>query len=132
MRHSRPSKKTGLLLLTHEELQNARDVFPLRLRDISRYHDVVYSNASVLENIEVNVKHIALDIESQMHGLVIRLRRLFIRGNKDLDLLRQSLVGAFKAFLPPMAGLAELTGNGQPVKKSAIVDAVSSSLRVLF
>jgi len=130
MRHSRPSKKTNLLLLTHEELSNARDVFPLKLRDIARHHDVVFGQADALNDFDVDNEHLALDIEGQMRGLVIRLRRLFIRGENNTDLLRQNLTGAFRAFLPPMAGLVELSGKGSPVTKADIVGHISSTLDV--
>ena len=129
MRRARPSKKTNLLLLTREELDNARDVFPLKLRDLSRHHKVVAGD-DVMQGLTFDTAHVALDCEQQLRGLVVRVRRVFIRGANDPAELTQNLVGSFKLFLPPMAAVVEGLGKGTPKTKQEVIDAIPATLDV--
>ena len=58
---------------------------------------------------------------------MIRLRRLFIRGESSLDMLRTNLVASYKGF-PPAAGLVELINGEEPKTKAEIVAAASKAL----
>ncbi len=129
MRRARPSNRTNLILWTREELSGARDVFPLKLRDLSRHHKVV-SGDDVLQHLEFSPEHLALDCEQQLRGLVVRVRRVFIRGANEPAELTQNLVGSFKLFLPPMAGVIEAMGKGKPTTKAEIIQHIPSTLDV--
>ncbi|MGE0709000.1 MAG: hypothetical protein AB7N76_23420 [Planctomycetota bacterium] len=114
MREHRPSRRTTLLILTAEELERARDVFSLKLLDLSRHHRLVCGSAAGLQGIAPDAAHRARDCEQQLRGLAIRGRRLFLRGTSNLDLLCTNLVATFTGLIPPLAGLVELLGEPFP------------------
>jgi len=108
MRDKRPSTKTTLLLLTTEELEHARDVFPLKLRDLTRNHRLVCGSDATLQACALSTQDLARDCEQQLRSLAIRSRRLFLRGTSNPELLRHNLALSYKGMLPPLAGLVEL------------------------
>jgi predicted nucleotidyltransferase len=108
MRDKRPSTKTTLLLMTTEELEHARDVFPLKLRDLCRNHRLVCGSDASLQACALSTQDLARDCEQQLRSLAIRSRRLFLRGTSNPDLLRHNLTLSYKGMLPPLAGLVEL------------------------
>lgn len=114
MRDKRPSKRTTLLLLTTEELEHARDVFPLKLRDLCRNHRLVCGSDATLQACALSTQDLARDCEQQLRSLAIRSRRLFLRGTSNPELLRHNLSLSYKGMLPPLAGLVELE-TGQAV-----------------
>ncbi len=127
LRESKPSARTNLLIMTSEELDRARDVFPLKIRDLSRHH-ILVRGREVLDGLQFEREHLALDCEHQLRSLCIRLRRLVIRAERDPEQLRQNVVASFKGFLPPMAGLVELLGHEPPVTKEEIIHATKDVL----
>ena len=121
MRSARPSRRTTLLLLTREELARARDVFPLKLRDLCLHHRLVCGSDAELQACELAQRDLARDCEQQLRSLSIRSRRLFLRGTSNPDLLRHNLTISYKGMLPPLAGLVELCTGRQPVLHEEIV-----------
>lgn len=139
MRKARPSDRTTLLVLTQEEIANARDVFPLKFQDIARAHETVHGDASGLGGMTFDRQHLVLDCETQLRGIIVAVRRFFIRGDNDQKVMRANLVGSFKRFLPPMAGLCELAGKPWPKTKSEtvnttgqVIDAPMDALQMLL
>lgn len=127
MRARRPSRRTGLLLLTSDELERARDVFPLKIRDLARHHRLVVGQ-DLVSGLQFERKHLVLDAEQQLRSLAIRLRRLFVRGASSPEILRSNLVASFKSFLPPARGLVELLGGPEPKTKQETIAAVTQVL----
>jgi len=75
MERARPSDRTALLLVTREELDRARDVFPLELRDLARHHERL-AGEDRLSGLEFDRGDLARVCERQLRNLTIRLRRL--------------------------------------------------------
>ncbi|MBL4845399.1 MAG: hypothetical protein JKY65_07735 [Planctomycetes bacterium] len=130
MRDHRPSKRTTLLLLTREELDRARDVFPLKLRDLCRHNRLVCGSNASLEACELSSQDIARDCEQQLRSLAIRSRRLFLRGTSNPELLRNNLTLSYKGMLPPLAGLIELVSGKVVVIHEEILREASKLLGV--
>lgn len=128
MRSARPSRRTTLLLLTREELRRARDVFPLKLRDLCLHHRLVCGSDAELQACELTRVDLARDCEQQLRSLAIRSRRLFLRGTSNPDLLRHNLTISYKGMLPPLAGLVELCTGQLPVLHEEILRAASELL----
>ena len=130
MRSRRPSRRTGLLLLEQEELAGARDVFPLKIRDLIRHHKVVSGEGDPFVQRSFAPADLRRDCEQQLRSLAIRLRRLSLKGFGQPGVLRSNLLGSFRGFLPPMAGLIELSGEPEPPTKDQIIVQAAALLGV--
>lgn len=130
MRERRPSKRTTLLLMTTEELEHARDVFPLKLRDLCRNHRLVCGSDATLQACALSTQDLARDCEQQLRSLSIRSRRLFLRGTSNPELLRHNLTLSYKGMLPPFAGLIELETGRAVVSHEEILRETSKLLGV--
>ncbi len=93
-----------------EELTRSRDVFPIELSDVREAHTVLYGE-DVVAGIEVQPKHLRLQLEREARAMVLRLRaaRLQCRRDREVRALMVRTIGALGALVR-----AALRLHGQP------------------
>ena len=123
MRSHRPSRNTGLMIITTEETRRACDVFALKFREIHRYHKVI--KGAPLSEMSFQKRHIIDNCEFQIRSLIIRLRKLFIQGNQSPEKLRTFMTGSFKVLLPAISSLVEEKTGTQSTTKAEIIKAAA-------
>jgi len=99
------SKKSKVvpILFTKDELKDSNDVFPLEILDMIYPHELLYG-IDVLENVDLNKKHVRTQIEFELRSKLIHLRENYIgiKKPKDLKLLLKS---AIPTLMPLLYGL---------------------------
>ena len=91
------------ILFTESCLKDSNDVFPLEILDMI-YPNVLLHVVDVLNNVELDKKHVRMQIEFELRSKLIHLREDYIgiKRPKDLKLLLKSAV---PTLMPLLYGL---------------------------
>jgi hypothetical protein len=77
-------------LLGTDEIEGAARVFPTKVLDIQRYHQLL-DGADALRRIEVRREDLCRRIEQEMRNIAMRLRRRYLSIYDDEDAMRRAL-----------------------------------------
>lgn len=121
------------LILTHEELTDGSDVFPLEFLNIKLNHEIL-EGEDVFEKLSFDKKHIRRELEFEFRSKLINLRQGFLEtsSEKDLDVI---IAKAIPTLLPILNGLVFLKNKLIPDSIDEIFGLIekeyNTSLRVL-
>lgn len=86
------------LVLDHEYLERARDVFPMELADIADRHRVL-AGRDVFAAVRADAAAVRRECEQEARGKLLRLRALFLETAGDPAALERVMAGSLKSFL---------------------------------
>ncbi len=110
------------LIMTTEDLDRSRDVFPLEFLDMQARHKTL-AGAEVFTNLEVAPEAVRLECEREAKGKLVRLRALFIELAGSARDQRALMLDSRKTFLMVMRGLLHLRGEPWTGDGAAVVRA---------
>ncbi|MGC9027840.1 MAG: hypothetical protein ACP5JP_09965 [bacterium] len=112
------------LIFTREELDSFKDVFPIEMLDIIEHHTLVYGDADPLKDINLNLKNLRTQCESELKAKLIRLRQsLFVHySEKKAAMLMANSVSSIMAIFK---GVLRLKGIPAPAHKREILSRIS-------
>lgn len=97
------------MILAAAEVARVGDVFPIKLRDMQRYHDVIHGE-DPFAGIELRSDHLRLRVEQQLRNHVLQLRRhLVLAVDNDRELVR-TLMTAARSLPIELGALLHLKG----------------------
>jgi hypothetical protein len=122
--------RTGVLILTEEELRSSTDVFPTKFLDIQRQHHLL-AGRDPFAGLSIGRDHLRLRCEQELKNLMLRLRQLYLERVRRPELLETALLRSISPLISNLGILAELkTGIASPTKEAAIEHAEKLGLAV--
>ncbi len=120
--------KSFPLLLTHEELTDGLDVFPLEFLNIKLNHIVLYGE-DIFNNLVFDKRHIRRQLEFEFRSKLITLRQgyLEVGSKKELKIILEK---AIPTLLPILNGLLYLKDIDIPEPIGEILDLISKKYRI--
>ena len=121
------SKKSKVvpILFTESGLKDSNDVFPLEILDMIYPHELLYG-IDVLNNIELDKKHVRTQIEFELRSKLIHLRENYI-GIKNTKDLKPLLKSAIPTLMPLLYGLLFMKNIKPPSDLYSLYSSVEKS-----
>ena len=109
-------------IFTESFLKESSDVFPLEFLGMAERRRVLFGK-DVVEELEITTENLRHQVEFEMKGKLLSLRRMYVGafGNKELLTLLKETVGSVVSVA---RGLLLLTDHGAPHGKTEIVDEI--------
>ncbi|MDP3917208.1 MAG: hypothetical protein Q8Q42_02875 [Nanoarchaeota archaeon] len=116
------------LLLTHEELKDGLDVFPLEFLNIKLNHKILYGK-DIFKNLKFEEKHVRRELEYEFRSKLISLRQsyLVVKSDKELKLIVEKSI---PTLLPMLNGLLFLKNKTIPDNITEILDVTEKEYGV--
>ena len=98
------------LLVDHEFLQRARDVFPMEFHDIKAQHRLLWGE-DIFQTLALDSRNLRFQAEHEARSKLLRLRALYLECAGDVPRLRALMIDSSKTFLVLMRHLIRLNGH---------------------
>lgn len=109
--------------LSHENLIQSTDVFPIKFLDIREHHHVILGK-DLFKDLKISREYLRLQCEQEMKNMMLRLRQFYLRSAHRTKFLQNILTDTISSFLVPLKVMLKLktkeTINGN---KELIVSA---------
>lgn len=93
------------ILFTTDEIENARDVFPVEFLHIKRHHTIIYGE-DILKDIEITKVDLRKQLEFEFRSKLVHLRQAYLVASvKDIDNI---ILAAVPTMAPIIGGLMYL------------------------
>lgn len=117
------------LVVDHDYLERARDVFPLELLELRNRHTPLSGDVSALARIEIDSASLRREIEAELRGKLLHLWEDYLTA-RTLRRLRANILESVPYFLHLLRGMLELKGTFRPRKPVEVVAAVEKEYAV--
>jgi hypothetical protein len=97
-------------LAAADELPRLADVFPIKVLEIQRYHEVLEGD-DPLPGLEVDGEHLRLRVEQQLRNHLLRLRRGYVEAEGDSGSLEALLRSAVRPLRTELEALMIASGE---------------------
>jgi predicted nucleotidyltransferase len=104
---ARYAARIEAMIVVHDEIAPAADVFPLLYRDVKRHH-VVLHGEDPFARLDVAERHLRLRIEQELREVQIRLRRVATDSRGSVPALKRAVDRKLKQVRPTLHALLEL------------------------
>lgn len=92
-------------VFTHDEIVNARDVFPVELLNIKKHHKIINGD-DILKDMTITKSDLRKQLEFEFRSKLIHLRRAYLRSNGvDID---EIILDAIPTMAPIIGGLMHI------------------------
>ncbi len=117
------------LFLTHTDLQQSSDVFPLEYLDIKECH-VLLEGRDPFPELHVNQAHLFVQCRQEIHANLLRVRQCYVEGWGRVEAIQTVLPLSLTALLPCLRGLYRLLNRPSNIKSPEIMDELKATLDV--
>ena len=117
------------LFLTHTDLQQSSDVFPLEYLDIKECH-VLLEGRDPFPELHVNQAHLFVQCRQEIHANLLRVRQCYVEGWGRVEAIQTVLPLSLTALLPCLRGLYRLLNRPSNMKSPEILDELKATLDV--
>jgi len=117
------------LFLTHTDLQQSSDVFPLEYLDIKEWH-VLLEGRDPFPELHVNQAHLFVQCRQEIHANLLRVRQCYVEGWGRVEAIQTVLPLSLTALLPCLRGLYRLLNRPSNIKSPEILDELKATLDV--
>ncbi len=117
------------LFLTHEDLQQSSDVFPLEFLDIKECHVLLEGSDPFLE-LQVDQAHLFVQCRQEARANLLRVRQCYVEGWGRVEAIQTLLPLSLTSLLPCLRGLYRLLGRQLNMKSPEILDELKTTLNV--
>ncbi|MCS6874645.1 MAG: nucleotidyltransferase domain-containing protein [Pyrinomonadaceae bacterium] len=114
---------------TVSELITSSDVFPIELYQMKKSRVVLFGD-DILADVEVSDKNLRHQIEYELRGKLIRLRKLYVSAYGSAERLSELMVRSVSSFITLLRASLILLGIDPPVKKRDVVEIASKHLQI--
>lgn len=115
------------LLFTPERLQRSADVFPIELLDIQDSRKILYG-PDPLEGIEIDHANLRLQVEHELKGRLIQLRRAYLETQGRSRAVRNLLTDSYSSTCILLRAALRLFAKEIPAHKQAAVKALAQHI----
>jgi predicted nucleotidyltransferase len=122
-------KQPAPVLLSVEELSNARDAFAIEFLDIRAAYQILRGE-DLIAAIEVDPTHHRYQVEHELRSRLLRLRERYLALQKDRRGVVQLMVDSLPTFAALFRHALLLSGAEAPVKKRAIFQEAAARFGV--
>jgi predicted nucleotidyltransferase len=122
-------KQPAPVLLSTEELSNARDAFAIEFLDIRAAYRILRGE-DLIAAIEVDPAHHRYQVEHELRSRLLRLRERYLALQNDRQGVVQLMVDSIPTFAALFRHALMLSGVNAPVKKRAIFQEAAARFGV--
>ena len=115
------------LFLTHKDLRQSSDVFPLEFLDIKECH-VLLEGSDPFPELHVNSTNLFFQCRQEMHGNLLRVRQCYVEGWAKVEAIQTLLPISLTALLPCFRGLYRLLDRPSNMKSPEVLDELNTTL----
>ncbi len=115
------------LFLTHKDLQQSLDVFPLEFLDIKECH-ILLEGRDPFPELHVNLTHLFVQCRQEMHANLLRVRQCYVEGLGKVEAIQTLLPLSLNSLLPCLRGLYRLLDRPANMKSPEILDELKTTL----
>ena len=117
------------LFLTHTDLRQSSDVFPLEFLDIKECH-VLLEGRDPFPELHVNATHLFVQCRQEVHANLLRVRQCYVEGWGRVEAIQTLLPLSLTALLPCLRGLYRLLDRSANTKSPVVLDELNTALDV--
>lgn len=117
------------LFLTHKDLQQSADAFPLEFLDIKERH-VLLEGRDPFPELHVNVTHLFLQCRQEIHANLLRVRQCYVEGWGRIEAIQTLLPLSLTSLLPCLRGLCRLLDRPSNMKSPEMLDDLKTVLDI--
>ncbi|GIU81216.1 MAG: nucleotidyltransferase domain-containing protein [Acidobacteria bacterium] len=115
--------------LTASELKDAADVFPIEYYQMKKAHIVLFGK-DILSEVQISDENLRHQIEYELRGKLIRLRRLYIPACNNAEKLSEIMVKSFSNFIALFRAVLSLHKIETPQTKSAVINSMAQHFKI--
>ena len=115
------------LFLTHKDLQQSLDVFPLEFLDIKERH-ILLEGCDPFPELHVNSTNLFLQCRQEVHGNLLRVRQCYVEGWARVEAIQTLLPISLTALLPCLRGIYRLLDRPSNMKSPEVLDELNATL----
>ena len=112
------------LVVTRQYIHDSLDSFPVEFLHMQRHYQVLFG-ADVLSALALNPQDLRLQLERELKGKLLHLRKGFLGSGYDRDELRDLMRRTLTVFLPLFEAFLFLKSTAIPAKNKEIFQAVA-------
>lgn len=112
------------ILMTPEYIDRSRDAFPLAFLAFRQNHVTIYG-ADPFKDLTFEKGDVRLAVEKELKGLVMNMRRGYLRSGGDRKRLGQMLMASLNAIQPAFVGLLYVNGIEAAAGKAEAITAAA-------
>jgi len=112
------------LLMTRNEIQTSKDVFPMEFLDIRDRHEILYGE-DPFRGLVVDLRNLRHQCEHELRGKIIRLREQFLLSQRSDARLRELLVHSLSTFVALFRGTMRLLVDDVPMAQRDVIRRIS-------
>ena len=117
------------LFLTHKNLHQSTDAFPLEFLDIKECH-ILLEGRDPFPELHVNATHLFLQCRQEVHANLLRARQCYVEGLGRIEAIQTLLPLSLTSLLPCLRGLYRLLDRPSNMKSPEVLDELNAALEV--
>ena len=117
------------LFLTHKDLQQSSDVFPLEFLGIKEHH-VLLEGRDPFPELHVNTTNLFLQCRQEVHANLLRVRQNYVEGWGKIEAIQTLLPLSLTSLLPCLRGVYRLLDRPANMKSPDLLDELKVALEV--
>lgn len=117
------------LFLTHKNLQQSSDAFPLEFLNIKEHH-VLLEGRDPFPELHVNTAHLFLQCRQEAHANLLRVRQNYVEGLGRIEAIQTLLPLSLTSLLPCLRGLYHLLDRPSNMKSPEVLEELQATLSV--
>ncbi|HKP85244.1 MAG TPA: hypothetical protein VJZ26_04055 [Blastocatellia bacterium] len=114
---------------TSEEIEDAADVFPIEFIDMSQVRHVLYGK-DPFESLDIGTHNLRHQLEYELRGKLIRLRRLYMTISHDPNRLAELMANSLDSFAVLFRHVLVMLGEEAPFEKRECVMRLAGALQL--
>ncbi|HYA86561.1 MAG TPA: hypothetical protein VEI57_05825 [Nitrospirota bacterium] len=117
------------IFMTKEEILSSLDCYPVEFLSMKRHYVVVYGE-DVLGGLSFEPRHLRLQIERELKGKILHLRRGLLEAEGRAKRVRELIQSSFIAFISIFKALLHFNGIDIPHSRRDIIQAVAKAYSI--
>lgn len=110
-----------------EHIERSLDVFPMEFLDMMDRHKVILGR-DPLESVNVDIKNLRHQCESEFKGKLIHLRAFYAANCNDTKAIARMMVQSFSTFLAGFRAALRLVGERPPLESRKVIEMAAAHL----
>lgn len=117
------------LFLTHRDLQQSSDAFPLEFLGIKEQR-VLLEGRDPFPELHVNTTNLFLQCRQEIHANLLRVRQNYVEGWGRIEAIQTLLPLSLTSLLPCLRGLYRLLDRPSNMKSPEVLEELQTTLNV--
>jgi hypothetical protein len=127
VKRGRKSRVAVPLFMTRDYICSSLDAYPVEFLDMKLHHIQVYGE-DIFHGLEINHGHLRLQVERELKGKILHLRKRFFETEGKDRQLRELIRASLTAFLSSFKALLYLAGIAVPRERREIIKAAAQAV----